>query len=72
MSKSRNGLDRSAMFTALLEISQVYGLLDTRDGAQVTTEALEAWYKSPSTNMYEFTRDWILTQQQWLMPLREN
>lgn len=68
--KAKNGLDRSAMFTALLDLSTVYGLLDTREGAQVTTEALEAWYASPSTNMYSFTKNWIMTQQPWLLPLR--
>ena len=68
--KARNRLDRSAMFTALLDLSTIYGLLDTRDGAQVITEALEAWYESPSTDMYEFAKEWITTRQQWLMPLR--
>lgn len=68
--KTKNGLDRSAMFTALLDLSTVYGLLDTREGAQVTTEALEAWYTSPSVDMYAFTKEWIITQQTWLLPLR--
>lgn len=68
--KAKNGLDRSAMFSCLLDLSQVYGLLDTRDGSKVTTEALEAWYASPSTDMYDFTRNWITTEQTWLLPLR--
>jgi hypothetical protein len=58
------------MFTALLDLSQVYGLLDTREGGQVTTEALEAWYASPSTDMYAFTKEWIINEQPWLLPLR--
>lgn len=69
--KARNGLDQSAMFTALLDLSTVYGLLDTRDGAQVRAEALEAWYDSPSTDMYAFAKDWICTEQTWLLPLRD-
>jgi len=68
--KARNGLDRSTMFSCLLDLSTVYGLLDTREGGQVTTEALEAWYASPSTDMYAFTKEWIITEQTWLLPLR--
>jgi hypothetical protein len=68
--KAKNGLDRSAMFTCLLDLSTVYGLLDTRDGSRVTTEALEAWYTSSSTDMYAFTKAWIITEQTWLLPLR--
>lgn len=68
--KARNGLDRSAMFTALLDLSSVYGLLDTRDGSIVTSEALEAWYASPSTDMYAFAKEWISEEQPWLLPLR--
>lgn len=68
--KAKYPLDRSAMFTALLDLSQVYGQLDSREGEKVTTEALDAWYASPSTDMYAFTREWITTHQRWLLPLR--
>jgi hypothetical protein len=67
--KAKNGLDRSAMFTCLLDLSQVYGLLDTREGGQVV-QALDAWYDSPSTDMYTSTKEWIINQQPWLLPLR--
>lgn len=70
MTKSRNPLDRSAMFTCLLDLSQTYGLYDARDGAQITTQALAEWYESPSTDMYAWTREWITTRHQELLPLR--
>jgi uncharacterized membrane protein len=44
--KTEQSLDRSAMFTALLDLAPGYGRLDTREGEKVTTAALQAWLKT--------------------------
>lgn len=59
MSKIKFPLDRSAMFSALLDLSPEYRKLDTRVGERVTTSALEAWYRDPGTDMYAFARTWL-------------
>jgi len=61
MSKRRFPLDRSAMFTCLLDLSQEYRKIDSRVGERITTTALSAWYASSSTDMYAFTKWWLGT-----------
>lgn len=58
MSK-RHELDRSTMFTALLELSPDYGKLDTRVGEHIVSEALRGWYDSAATDMFKFAREWL-------------
>jgi len=54
-------LDRSAAFTALLEVSEEFRQADSREGTKVIDVFLADWYKSPSLNMYEFAREWAKT-----------
>lgn len=67
----RSQLDRSTMFTCLLDLSPKYGQLDTKVGERITTEALASWYDSTATNMYEFVKIWIRENRPELLPLRE-
>jgi hypothetical protein len=62
-------LDRSAMFSALLELSPKYGKLDSRVGERITTEALAAWRDSTGDDMFRFAKEWIKTERKDLLPL---
>lgn len=58
------------MFSNLLTLSEKFGDLESHIGRQVVTEALAAWHESTSSDMYAFTKDWILTKRRDLLPLR--
>lgn len=59
MGRQRFPLDRSAMFTCLLDIDPDFGPMDSRKGERRTTAALDAWYQDPGLNMYAFTQSWV-------------
>lgn len=63
-------LDRSAMFSALNELSPRYGKTDSKVGERITTEALAAWYDSTGDDMFMWTKRWIETERRDLLPLR--
>lgn len=67
----KHDMDRSTMFTCLLDLSPKYGAMESRDGSKVVTAALAAWYDSTHINMYEFTKGWIRENRKDLLPLRE-
>lgn len=62
-------LDRSAMFSYLLELSPRYGKIDSKTGERITTEALKAWYDSTGDDMFIWTKRWIETERKDLLPL---
>jgi hypothetical protein len=66
----KHGLDRSTMFTNLLELSSVYGQLPRSHGEQITTVALAAWYDSTASDMFAFTKEWIKKERKDLLPLK--
>jgi hypothetical protein len=63
-------LDRSAMFSYLLTLSDKFGALTTRAGEHVVTEALNAWYDSTAVDMFAFTKEWIKAHRTDLLPLK--
>lgn len=71
MRKPRRDLDRSVMFTNLLTLSAKFGELDRKAGERVVTEALLAWYDSPSEHdMYAWTKRWVEEKHPELLPFR--
>lgn len=59
MSKRAFPLDRSAMFTALLDLDPGFGPLDSEQGRLRVSAALADWYADETaTDMYVFARDW--------------
>jgi hypothetical protein len=57
---TRYPLDRSAAFTALLDLDpQGFGREDMDTSSVTITRFLEDWYRSADTNMYEFARRWL-------------
>ena len=66
----RSDLDRSTMFTILLDVSPKFGAMSTAQGRHVVTEALAAWDDSTAVDMYRFTVEWINKEQRKdLLPL---
>lgn len=51
-------LDRSAAFTALLELSEGFRQSDMHQGGRMITSFLADFYTSGGTNMYEYARGW--------------
>lgn len=59
MSKRAFPLDRSAMFTALLDVDPGFGPLEAEKGRLRVSAALTDWYADEhSDDMYAFARDW--------------
>lgn len=58
MAGQRFPLDRSAMFTVLLDVDPAFPRMESGKGTERVTEALNAWYGSPSVNMYAFGKEW--------------
>jgi hypothetical protein len=54
---SRMPIDRSAAFTALLDLSPEFGRSD--NGGQTITRMLTDYYESGQTDMYAFTKGWL-------------
>jgi hypothetical protein len=55
-------LDRSAAFTALLELSPEFRVMDSRDGEKAVTRFLDAFYEaSPEArkDMLGYARAWL-------------
>lgn len=59
MTKPEYPLDRSAAFSALLELSPEFGKADMEAGSQLITEFLESWRASDSKNMFAHAREWL-------------
>lgn len=68
---AKHALDRSTMFTCLLDLSPKYGQLTTKAGERIVTEALAAWYDSTATNMYVWAKNWIKENRPELLPFRD-
>jgi hypothetical protein len=51
-------VDRSTMFTVLLDVDPTFGRMESSAGRQRVSAALEAWYRSTSTDMHAFARTW--------------
>jgi hypothetical protein len=66
----KHQLDRSTMFTVLLDITPAYGRMESRAGERVVTEALLAWYDSTATNMHSWAKEWVTANRPDLLPLR--
>jgi hypothetical protein len=57
---ARNALDRSAAFTALLELDpEGFGKQDMNTSGETITTFLEGFYQSGATNMYTYCREWL-------------
>jgi len=57
---ARNPLDRSAAFTALLELDpEGFGMQDMNTSGQTITTFLEDFYQSGATKMYTYCREWL-------------
>jgi len=57
---ARNPLDRSAAFTALLELNpEGFGKQDTKTSGETITTFLDDFYESGATNMYTYCREWL-------------
>jgi hypothetical protein len=57
---ARNPLDRSAAFTALLELDpEGFGKQDINTSGQTITTFLGDFYQSGATNMYTYCREWL-------------
>lgn len=53
-------LDRSVVFSCLLDLSPEFGALTAREGSEVITRVVEAWRaKTEQTVLYEFVRQWL-------------
>jgi hypothetical protein len=57
---ARNPLDRSAAFTALLELDpEGFGKSSDPDSTKTITTFLDDFYQSGATNMYAYCREWL-------------
>ena len=57
---ARNPLDRSAAFTALLELdSEGFGKTSDPENTKTITAFLNDFYQSGATNMYAYCREWL-------------
>lgn len=53
-------LDRSVIFSVLLDISPEFGALTSREGSEVVTRVVEAWRKKTEPiSLYDFTQQWL-------------
>ena len=52
-------MERSVIFTSLLDLSPEFGKLPRRDGERIVTKAHEAWKASSATDMHAFVRSWL-------------
>lgn len=60
---SRTPIDRSLGFTAMLELYPGFGQMTDAEGMGITTAFLEDWYRSDSTAMFEFAREWVTARR---------
>jgi len=57
---TRNALDRSAAFTALLELDpERFGKSSDPESTKTITTFLDDFYQSRATNMYAYCREWL-------------
>src|SRR5215467_2907163 len=57
---ARNPLDRSAAFTALLELDpEGFGKSSDPESTKTITTFLDDFYQSGATNMYTYCREWL-------------
>lgn len=70
MAPTKHALDRSTMFTNLLDLSAKFGQTESRAGERIVTEALSAWHDSTDVDMHAFTKKWIKEQRKDLLPLK--
>ena len=61
---TRNPLDRSAAHEALLYTCDEFAKADMFRGGEIITEFLEAFYASPSLNMYDFAKSWAQEREE--------
>ncbi len=59
MTKPGYPLDRSAAFTALLELSPEFGKTDMNTAGELITELLQSWRASDSRDMFAHAREWL-------------
>jgi hypothetical protein len=59
MTKPEYPLDRSAAFSALLELSPEFGKTDLNTSGQLITEFLDSWRTSDSKDMFAHAREWL-------------
>jgi hypothetical protein len=65
MAAQRYPLDRSAAFTALLELDRDgFGKQDMRESDKTVSAFLEDWYQADSTNMWDYARQWLERRQE--------
>lgn len=66
MTDKRHSMDRSTAFTVLLELWPGFRESESYFGRPGQVDHvglfLEAWYASPSTDMFAFGRDWVAAQ----------
>lgn len=62
--KPTGPLDRSAMFTALLELDPEFRSMPMQEGMERITEALADWQESESTDMFAFAKQWVAKRQE--------
>lgn len=62
---ARNPLDRSAAFTALLELDpEGFGKQDMDNGGKTITNFLEDFHESGSKNMFTYAQSWLAERQE--------
>ena len=59
MTKPGYPLDRSAAFTALLELSPEFGKTDLNTAGELITEFLQSWRASDPRDMFAHAREWL-------------
>ena len=65
MARQRYPLDRSAAFTALLELdAEGFGKQDMDASGKTITKFLDDWCASDSTNMYKYAQGWLKERQE--------
>jgi hypothetical protein len=65
MATQRYPLDRSAAFTALLELDRDgFGKQDMEASGKAIDEFLESWYASDSKDMYKHAQTWLAERQE--------
>lgn len=62
-SKSAGVLDRSAIFTILLNVMPSFGQMKMTDGSEVVSRCLTDWEQSGATDMYAFVKDWAAKEE---------